>query len=475
VRGDISRDLRPDQNLEILNNTNPEVLAFHFAEPGQDPGTIWTVEAAIFRAGERRKLFVRVGLTVRGAKPAFVPAAPAFLKKIAEQADLSADGWRIQRKPHRIDSAEDAETFAELLLDPARTLPIVAISDDTSNSADQRVSDLSGITGLAHVFLVGEEASWALTRHFGKEWSVYQGAIRLYWPGFNPDSQSRYEHPLYLSQRLAMYGPQPVVEEIVRRLAERSIGSPDALRRFPPFAALRAQLESLRLSRPAESDQTEAQTIVNLREALRQREIEANELALISDANFAEQQRELDKLNGALEETKRTNHALRQQLRRLEERSSLTSSSEAMPSPTNYDGLSDWVIERFPERLALATTVRPKELGFIDIKLVCEALEALAQDYVSMRRLGGGRQDFEARLNRLGIEDTAIAANPDRFRKKPQYLTRHEGRTLFTERHLKKGNSRDRRECLRIYYAWDQEAAMVVVGRMTEHLPTDVS
>ena len=87
-----------------------------------------------------------------------------------------------------------------------------------------------------------------------------------------------------------------------------------------------------------------------------------------------------------------------------------------------------------------------------DLPLVCDALETLALQYVDMKRYGG-RDSFEKRLRELRIRDEAISATPDKLKNDQQYWCRHERRQVFTDRHIKKSNSCEPHECLRIYYA----------------------
>jgi hypothetical protein len=38
------------------------------------------------------------------------------------------------------------------------------------------------LAGLAIVASMNEQTSWSLTNRFGREWSCFNGAIRIYWP-----------------------------------------------------------------------------------------------------------------------------------------------------------------------------------------------------------------------------------------------------------------------------------------------------
>jgi hypothetical protein len=59
------------------------------------------------------------------------------------------------------------------------------------------------LVGIAHVVEIEDFASsFELSEQIGKIWSCYRGAVRLYWPGFDPKNQSRQFHPLWLADDL---------------------------------------------------------------------------------------------------------------------------------------------------------------------------------------------------------------------------------------------------------------------------------
>ncbi len=55
--------------------------------------------------------------------------------------------------------------------------------------------------GVSVIVEVDEAASWAITDELGKEWSCYNGAVRLYWP-YRGRQTSAFAHPIWLRQRL---------------------------------------------------------------------------------------------------------------------------------------------------------------------------------------------------------------------------------------------------------------------------------
>jgi hypothetical protein len=88
-----------------------------------------------------------------------------------------------------------------------RSVPIVTIS---KSDGELTLPDLDlklgyDLIGLANVFVLDEDASWALTDVLGRNWCCYHGAVRLYWPHFAP-GQDRFLHPLWTAERLRSRG-----------------------------------------------------------------------------------------------------------------------------------------------------------------------------------------------------------------------------------------------------------------------------
>lgn len=124
------------------------------------------------------------------------PQVVRDLVQCGEQWSIGATP--VTSKPMSFSGEKDGITLVKVVWHPNRNLPIVAISRHegallTGSFAENLASDLSG---LALVADLDDEASWTLTKNKGKEWSCYNGAIRLYWP-MTARSQSPYAHPLW--------------------------------------------------------------------------------------------------------------------------------------------------------------------------------------------------------------------------------------------------------------------------------------
>lgn len=151
--------------------------------------------------------------------------------------------------------------------------------------------------------------------------------------------------------------------------------------------------------------------------------------------------------------------------------------------PATLDDLRNWVTRELKDKLML----HPRALRgasksrFADIQLIYRSLLLLGIQYRD-RKLwgdGGGRRlAFETTLNGLGVElneaidESAAGQYGDMYYV--AYPIGSEKKRLLSH-HVKKGSDRDQQFCLRIYFFWDQETGLVIVGWLPSHLDTEAT
>lgn len=135
---------------------------------------------------------------------------------------------------------------------------------------------------------------------------------------------------------------------------------------------------------------------------------------------------------------------------------------------TRLDQIDRWAAEN-----ADRITILPRAMAecrrspYTNPELVYAALELLAGTYREVRLNHAPRASLMERAQALGL---AIGGSVEPSRSTEDYFFRWRGRRVFLDQHLSRGVSRDQRHCLRIYYTWDEEDAMVIVGWLPSHL-----
>lgn len=118
---------------------------------------------------------------------------------------------------------------------------------------------------------------------------------------------------------------------------------------------------------------------------------------------------------------------------------------------------------------AIAAT---KRSTFEQPALLYECLELLANEYTQVKSGKADRHAFKNKADSLGLDfggsvEPSVAGEMGEL-----YFIRWGGSRRFLDQHLCKGNSRDPRYCMRIYFCYDQTTQQVIVGHMPSHLPT---
>ncbi len=116
-----------------------------------------------------------------------------------------------------------------------------------------------------------------------------------------------------------------------------------------------------------------------------------------------------------------------------------------------------------------------KKSEYHEPSLIYRALLML-RDYYMPMRIYGGEQYQSAYANMLAslhMEESATGEGA-RF-EGTLYTVQYQGCKINLDRHLKVGTSREPRFCFRLYFFWDDESQVVVVGWLPSHLGNRMS
>lgn len=264
-----------------------------FAVIERTPESIFVTEIAIANDDKQCAVFVELRLEGVGARLQpfrFDVRRPKFIGRLLHQ-DLT---WRLgdtplTDRPYKFSGSSGGQSVVDILWHNERSVPTVIVSlvrgeGITSNFVDKLAGDLAG---LAIVASVDEEAAWAITRLRGVEWSCFNGALRLYWPFGQRESQPRL-HPLWLRSTMlgggddastASYRMRTQLRRMILGVSALSIREPGLIRRLASEARERRRnelQEALKSSTGSKEFQAIAESYAKendqLREDLRVRE-----------------------------------------------------------------------------------------------------------------------------------------------------------------------------------------------------------
>ena len=144
---------------------------------------------------------------------------PQLIPTLLRQFVCTHGGERLSSEPRNL-SAQEVPGFVQAqLLSRTRRVPIVVVSrTPTSEKWMVDPSELAHrLAGIAEVIVLDDRwAGYALSDQVGKIYSCYNGAVRLYWPDFDPAAASY--SPVYTPDKIRDLGNK-LIEIIFNQLA----------------------------------------------------------------------------------------------------------------------------------------------------------------------------------------------------------------------------------------------------------------
>jgi hypothetical protein len=397
----------------------------------------------------------------------------------------------------REDGIEDF--VANVLLNPERDLPVVYISNAASSGNPLVDPDVLAKTldGLAVVFVQFFENKFLLSDELQKkgldrQLSCFDGGVRLFQPGLSRDADP-FKHPLWLRTFLER---KPAT--IRPRIIARSVATSAAGLKLPPaftrliedFDLQNAKAKSAQsaatgnaanqvstlqdevraLESALEYTKTELASIPGLRQEIEAFKAEAT--YYLEACGQAE--RERDVLKDELQRTRKQVFDMQAKLKAI----GGDLAEEIIPIPETYDELPEWVEKHLADKLVLHPRTRRslKDADYENVEQVYRALVLLASDYRGMRMglQGFSLEQFNLRCLETDLElgKSITSGRAGEFRD-DYYVNWPVGSASeeFIEFHLRKGNSKETRYCLAIYFFWDPDSSQVVVCWLPSHLP----
>jgi len=457
------------------------LMQVEWKHPDSRPGANldWQTEVMVAAKGDELEfgIVIRVGSSSFAVQPIgrIHLGTPGIVRALMQQYNCRSAGVEITADHTRV-TASEVDMLVNHILYPDRALPIVLISRDEDDQPARPVSIVQDkLLGLAHVYDIERVAGYELTRQLGKSSSCFDGAIRVYWPGFKPSSYVR--HPLYLPDQIAAF-------EAEDRLLEEYL-----FRKFAGIAASRFSEGKVWRQLRKQSNRRKLEEVDRLRARVRNERTKAKQ----------EEEQLLDEMEDLLNQNEgliQENDNLQERMQELEDeiataRENLLASYQysddseteaeldetGVLSPSSLDSVSSALRkagEDFEERVIVwdsalesaeaSDFARPKE-----VYNAMQAIARLADRYYKGEDRSTGTP-WDEYFDQLGFKYAAQESDSTMNHYGEDRIFAHDGERQEMQRHLTLGGG-SRKNCLQIFFDIDNEQERFAVGYCGVHLP----
>jgi hypothetical protein len=439
-------------------------LSWQFPD-ADDPSLRWTVDIAMLPTADATlfTLVSRIASVDFELLPARVRLhTPRIICDVVGRGDSRIGLHPISSEPAWLDP-EQVPELVQLLCEQSRRHPIVVASPDPATDAPavDPVVLSDALAGLASVHVLASRWSgYALTDEIGKDYSCYNGAVRIYWPRFEP-GVNRFEHPLWLPPHIDQLGGESGFAPFLHRMIAGA-----ASFRFVEPAPLRAFRARIEEARAATLRASVANGYESLFDEYVKLDVQARELRARVETLSAENESLRRDVSARWAATADANGSGRSNL------------SDERPEPANVLQAVEHAAERLAHvKLLPSAFESARESPFRQPLKVYSALAAIddvARSWIE--QLGGGpgigsRHDaFRQRGFEYKDDISQIATG--RWRDEYTYL--YEGKRILFAPHITIGaKSADR--CLSIHMYWDEGRRRVAVAHVGRHKTNTLS
>jgi hypothetical protein len=452
-----------------------DIWALRIDDPDKEvPGRVWSTEIVVGKATENPGLFsLRLVITSPESELTLDPHSPGIVLQLVQRPGLFAGKYRVIAEPTTVKSDADLQALIAQLIDPGRKLPLIVLSVPALSSTPDKAQIDSSIlaratVGLAHVVILPARFTWGLSEQFGKRLSVFEGASRMYLPGFSADSNPFGGHDLFVPKDA--YDPSESANILSRlrwNAARASVRRLQLGSHVLSFASVRNQSlqrrqEELSRSGASEKELLKAaeQRLAALDQQLEQEQFYSDEFSRMHSA--AE-----DRAQSAETQLKSAGFRIQQLLNQIKATGESPDNNIAVP--TEWDTFDEWCDVNLAGRVILAPQGRRglRSAEFAEIDVAAKCLLWLANEFRDTKSHGGDGSLRDANVL-PGIVNAHCGGD--------QFEIEWQGERRVVDWHIKSGgNTRDPARCLRIYYFWDEASQQSVIASMPAHRRTDAT
>jgi hypothetical protein len=362
-------------------------------------------------------------------------------------------------------SAETADLLAAELADPMRPYAVVVVSRRARDDVPMldAVSLADRVAGVAKVYELADKwSAFRLTEEVGKQLSCFDGAVRVYWPGFSLQSDP-FQHPLWTSSQLADDG---AVERGMRQIS-RSLFDAASFRHVEPQEMLSLRRAAERETRQAtrataaESVDTDKllEDLYGLEDKLKQEEaknaelvrecetLRANAMALASSASWAQEFQPSPAGSPALPQAQVPPANVLEAVKAVERS---TKHLEYLPSA--YESAADSPF-RQPDRVTQA------------LEAIDEVASIWVESLDSGASVGSLRELFKKKYGFAYADDVSQTS---KGKWANEYKATQDGKEYDISPHITIG-AKQADTCLSIHWAWDKDRKKVLIAHVGRH------
>lgn len=468
--------------INIVYDEFTKQWACKYIQPDSEiPARMWTTQVSIYKEKNDIRIDVLNVCTSPKSCDSPVPmTTPGFIESLHKQIGLFA---KVEIRPMPLYVGKDLsiDDLYQLISDGERTMPIIVVSAMREYGRDKYLIDRNLLAekcfSVAFVVDINYQATFDWTAKVGRLWSVFDGAIRVYYPNVDFQDGDMYQHPLITKQRIIeRTGCEESIDWITSTTKMKRLQYSSGTQGLKMFS----DMQQLAIERQRVTSQAQQQdnkdTILLL-----QMEVD----------NLNEKIKEQTEINRSLEETlldisienehrDKENYTLVTQIDHLrnclEEKGK--SCQDEITFPNDINLLEQWCEDFLSGRIFLSSKAKraAKKSYYSDASLIFKALFVLAHEYRDMRLGHRSQAEYEKALEEIGLKDEGKPISESRAGEQGDtYYFDFNGEKKFMEKHLRKSKSFNPTENLAIYFSWDQQSGKVLIGSLPAHLDTRIS
>jgi hypothetical protein len=389
---------------------------------------------------------------------------PRLVDDVLTQYRTLIDGWPVPADAEHITSRQVHSFVEDVLLNQRRNLPVIALSPDAwhGNYSVDPTALFQRVKGFAHVAVLADKwAAFKLTDEVENPLSCFNGAVRVYWPGFNLHDD-RFQHKLFLPQSIRFHNDQglPLPDHLFRTLTA--------------IASFRyTEGATIRDARKAIAD-LEKRKVEELRHQVKAGSVEKESLEM----QLLEALERIDGLTAERDQYKADLAA--QQAAWAEVQQAMAAGDSAVAEPqaqqeARFNTVADAVEQAkkdFSGPLVFldSATASAKDSPYKDPERVYELFEALylvASDW--KEKNGALGHSWSEALSELGFDLRDQVSMTSKGKYGDDYKFMYRGQRRLFEKHITIG-AKQPDKCLSVHWYRDDDDLVLAIGYCGRHL-----